>query len=81
MAARPDAGRATDASDVDINRSSSAPDLPIDVPFDRSSNIPDLLRSDVVGGGGDERQLGGVPKGFRFDNHSDATVYIPGAWA
>lgn len=67
-----DAGRA----DAPFNAAPDAvPDAVPDLPQDLPALAPDLAPHDL-GVGGDERPRGGVPKGFRFDNQSDHTVYI-----
>ena len=85
MPSRHDAGQ--DASGLEVARDLPAvtpelgPDLPAGAPDfaqDLPGRTPDLGPGDA-GGGGDERQLGGVPKRFRFDNHTDQTVYITNA--
>jgi hypothetical protein len=49
------------------------PDLQRDI----APTTPDVGPADLSGGD-DERQLGGVPKGFRIDNHTDSTIYVSG---
>jgi hypothetical protein len=71
-----DAGRDVGQPDAPLNAvPDAAPDAVPDLPPDLPALAPDLATHDL-GGGGDERPRGGVPKGFRFDNQSDHTVYI-----
>ena len=68
-----DQGSGQDAAAPEAQRdlAPSPPELAPDLPAVTSDVKPGDL-----GGGGDERQLGGVPKGFRIDNHGDRTVYL-----
>lgn len=65
-------------ADRDIGRpdalSAAVPDVVPDVVPDAVPDAPQAFKD--LGGSEDERPRGGTPKGFRFDNQTEHTVYI-----
>jgi hypothetical protein len=82
LAARKDAGSASDAGDADTpadrpSNGPTSPDLPADAPASPDAVSPDLARPDLATREVPAPDLPGlVPKAFRFANHTNSTAYV-----